>query len=165
MMIKQLIIGACFLWQFAVHAQTDSITPARINYTFFSDKTLLFTANEQKLYPELKDGKMVVFQYSKQHAENPSISDDELYESVQFEVNPTWNNFIFRKKLPLCKPIYNLSCFCIGRGYYQPVSGYIKGKKLPNGNYFIEADLLIKYESGNTKKITFKGEFTSANAG
>lgn len=163
--MKQLIIFTCLLWQFSVQAQTDSITPARISYEFFGNKTLNISLNEKKIYPEMKDGKMVVFQYSKQHAENPEISDDELYESVQFEVDPTWNNFIFRKKLDLCKPVYNFSCFCIGRGYYKPVSGYIKGKKLPNGNYLIEGDLTIKYETGTTKKVTFKGEFKPVHAG
>jgi hypothetical protein len=163
--MKQLIFLTCLLLQLATQAQTDSITPARLGYDFFTNKTITFIENDKKLYPEIKDGKMVVFQYSKQHAENPEISDDELYESVQFEVDPTWNNFIFKKKLDLCKPVYNFSCFCIGRGYYKPVSGYIKGKKLPNGNYFIEGNLTIKYETGTTKKVTFKGEFKAPNAG
>jgi hypothetical protein len=163
--MKATIFSYFILLSLGAFAQQDTLVPARLTYEFFSNKTIDVVKQENAIYPELKDGNMVVFQYSKQHAQNPAVSDDEIYESVQFEVNATWNSFIFKRKLKMSKAIYNLGCFCIGRGYQEPFSGYIKGKKLPDGTYAIDADLTIKYETGVTKQIKFSGIFKPAHAG
>jgi hypothetical protein len=155
-----------FIGSFAM-AQGDKMNPEKISYTFTAGKTIQLLGNEKErsLYPEVKQGNMVVFNYTKRSAENPDITDDEQTESVLFEVAPSWNSFVFRKKLPMSKATYNLGCFCVERGYFNITGGYIKGKKLVNGNYLIEADATITFSTGVVKSIKFKGEFTPANAG
>jgi hypothetical protein len=82
-----------------------------------------------------------------------------------FEVDSSWNKFVFKKKIAMSKATYQLGCFCIGRGYHIIDGGFIKGRKLTNGNYLIEADVFIKYDNGVKKKIKFKGEFKAVNEG
>lgn len=148
-------------------AQGDKMNPEKITNVFFKNKTinLVGAQSDRSLYPDMKAGNMVVFHYTKKHAENPDMSDDEMSESVMFEVDASWNNFIFMKKLPMSKATYNLGCFCVERGYFNITGGYIKGKKLANGNYYIEADATITYNNGNKKAIKFKGEFSPADEG
>ncbi len=163
--MKNLLLTISLFATTLVFAQNDSINPERITYEFFSGKSIDIKKNEGSIYPEMISGDKIVFQYSKQHAERPAISDDEMYESLLFEVDSTWKKFTFKKKMALSKATYQLGCFCIGRGYHIIDGGYIKGRKLTNGNYLIEADVFIKYETGVKKKIKFKGEFKAVNAG
>lgn len=163
--MKNLFLLISLLTGTLVFAQNDSINPERVSYEFFSGKSIDIKKNEGSIYPEMISGDKIVFQYSKQHTERPAISDDEMYESVLFEVDSTWKKFTFKKKMALSKATYQLGCFCIGRGYHIIDGGYIKGRKLTNGNYLIEADVFIKYDTGVKKKIKFKGEFKAVNAG
>jgi hypothetical protein len=163
--MKNLFLLISLLTGTLVFAQNDSINPERVSYEFFSGKSIDIKKNEGSIYPEMISGDKIVFQYSKQHAERPAISDDEMFESVLFEVDSTWKKFTFKKKMALSKATYQLGCFCIGRGYHIIDGGYIKGRKLTNGNYLIEADVFIKYDTGVKKKIKFKGEFIAVNAG
>lgn len=163
--MKNLFLLISLLTGTLVFAQNDSINPERVSYEFFSGKSIDIKKNEGSIYPEMISGDKIVFQYSKQHAERPAISDDEMFESVLFEVDSTWKRFTFKKKMALSKATYQLGCFCIGRGYHIIDGGYIKGRKLTNGNYLIEADVFIKYDTGVKKKIKFKGEFKAVNAG
>jgi hypothetical protein len=163
--MKNLFLLISLLIGTFVFAQNDSINPERVSYEFFSGKSIDIKKNEGSIYPEMISGDKIVFQYSIQHAERPAISDDEMFESVLFEVDSNWKKFTFKKKMALSKATYQLGCFCIGRGYHVIDGGYIKGKKLTNGNYLIEADVFIKYDTGVKKKIKFKGEFKSVNAG
>jgi hypothetical protein len=163
--MRNLFLLISLLTGTLIFAQNDSINPERVSYEFFSGKSIDIKKNEGSIYPEMISGDKIVFQYSKQHAERAAISDDEMYESVLFEVDSTWKKFIFKKKMALSKATYQLGCFCIGRGYHVIDGGYIKGRKLTNGNYLIEADVFIKYDTGVKKKIKFKGEFKAVNAG
>ncbi|MBP9185833.1 MAG: hypothetical protein KBE91_02000 [Bacteroidia bacterium] len=163
--MKNLFLIFTLFFGTVLFAQQDSINPERVTYEFYKAKTIIHINNEGSVYPEIKDGNMVVFQYNKHHAENPMISDDELHESLMFEVDSTWRNFVFKKKMALSKATYQLGCFCIGRGYHIIDGGTIRGKKLANGNYYITADVYIKFETGVKKKIKFKGEFKPVNAG
>ena len=162
--MRNIILIITLFISTALFAQRDSINPETVKYEFFTAKNINLLNNEGSIYPEVKDGNMVVFQYSKRHAENPMISDDEMYESLVFEVDSTWRNFVFKKKMALSKATYQLGCFCIGRGYHIIDGGTIRGKKLANGNYYITADVYIKFETGVKKKIKFKGEFKPIDA-
>ncbi len=163
--MKNLLLIVSLLTGTFVFAQNDSINPERITYEYFSAKSINIKNNEGSIYPEMVSGNKIVFQYSKQHAERPAISDDEMYESILFEVDSSWNKFVFKKKIAMSKATYQLGCFCIGRGYHIIDGGFIKGRKLTNGNYLIEADVFIKYDNGVKKKIKFKGEFKAVNEG
>lgn len=165
--MKKLLFVLICLVSVDLPAQEDKLNPEKSTFVFFRDKTILLsgTQAERSLYPEMKEGSKVVFHYTKQHAEDPAMSDDEMTESVMFEVDASWNSFIFIKKLPMSKATYHLGCFCAERGYFNITGGYIKGKKLANGNYLIEADASITFNNGVKKAIRFKGEFSPANAG
>lgn len=159
------IVALVCSFRLAAQEEQDTLTPEQITYEYFTGQTIELKNNEGRVYPEMKAGNKLVFQYSKRSAENPRISDDEMYESVVFEVDSSWKKFTFKKKLSLSKATYNLGCFCIGRGYYQVNSGTIKGRKLDNGNFYVEADLTIVYSGGNKRRIKFKGEFKAVHAG
>jgi len=154
------VVLCLFLWQ--ASALQENLNPEKIERLVFSSKTIELLDNEGNLVPQMKPGNMVVLQYSKQHAEDPNMSDDELHESVLFEVNPAWNSFVYRKKIALSKATYQLGCFCAERGYYRITGGFIRGKKLANGKYYIQADVSFTFKNGVTKKIKFSGEFKPA---
>lgn len=155
------------VWSLLAGAQGERMNPEKISYTFTKNKRIEWKGSEadRSFYPEVQDGNMVVFTYTKQSAENPDMTDDEKSESIMFEVNPSWNSFIFIKKLPMSKATYNLGCFCAERGYFKISGGYIRGRKLANGHYFVEADAEITFSNGVKKSVKFKGEFTPADAG
>ena len=163
--MKKLLVMFGTLLSLSALAQTDKLNPEKITREFFLQKTIELKGNEGTVFPEMKAGDKVVFQYSKQSAENPMVSDDEMFESVLFEANAEWNSFEFRKKMVLSKATYQLGCFCVERGYFEIKSGYIKGKKLRNGNYFIEANVAFTFKNGQSKSIKFKGEFKVVHAG
>lgn len=148
----------------AITAMAQKINPEKKAFSFATNKTIMFDTTSGNLFPEIKDGNMLVFTYDRQAAEDPQMSDDEFHESIIFEVNPTWRNFTFKTKLPISKATYNMGCFCAERGYYAPHTGTIKGRKLADGCYWIEADLHIKYPAGSIKRVTFKGKFCKTNA-
>lgn len=159
------IVALVCSFRLAAQEEQDTLTPEQVTYEYFTGQTIELKDNEGRVYPEMKAGDKLVFQYSKRSAENPRISDDEMYESVVFEVDSSWKSFTFRKKIAQSKATYNLGCFCIGRGYYKVNRGTIKGRKLSNGNFYVEADLTVTYSSGNKRRIQFKGEFKAAHAG
>lgn len=165
--MKYILSIVIVLASLNLFAQNEETNPEKITYVFFKNKTINLVGNQadRSLYPDMKEGKKVVFHYTKRHAESPAMSDDEVSESVLFEVDATWNSFVFMKKLPMSKATYNLSCFCVERGYFDITGGYIKGKKLANGNYQIEADATITFNNGTKKTVQFKGEFSPADEG
>jgi hypothetical protein len=163
--MKKLLVTFCTILSLSAFAQTDTLTLEKITREFFPHQTIELKTNEGRVVPEMKAGDKVVFQYSKQSAENPMVSDDEMFESVLFEANAEWNSFEYRKKMALSKATYQLGCFCVERGYFEIKKGYIKGKKLRNGNYFIEANVTFTFKNGQSKSIKFKGEFKAVHAG
>jgi hypothetical protein len=163
--MKKLFVTFCTILSLNAFAQTDTLTPEKITREFFLHQTIELKTNEGRVVPEMKAGDKVVFQYSKQSSENPMVSDDEMFESVLFEANAEWNSFEYRKKMALSKATYQLGCFCVERGYFEIKKGYIKGKKLRNGTYLIEANVTFTFKNGQSKSIKFKGEFKAVHAG
>jgi hypothetical protein len=163
-MMKQLVVSFLLLMGVQAIAQTEQVNPEVLTYTFYKNKTIHVNGNQQErtLNAEMDSGNKVVFQFVKKHAENPLITDDEMVETLTFEVDASWRSFIFIKKLPMSKATYKLGCFCVERGYFNVTGGYIRGRKLANGNYYIEADAVYTFNNGVQKNLTFKGEFTPA---
>ena len=82
----------------AITAMAQKINPEKKAFSFATNKTIMFDTTSGNLFPEIKDGNMLVFTYDRQAAEDPQMSDDEFHESIIFEVNPTWRNFTFKTK-------------------------------------------------------------------
>jgi len=159
--IVKLLFLTPFIWVDAT-AQ-DNINPASKTYQIAVNKKLNITNENDNRIIEVVDGSLAVFSYVFKHAETAEIADDELIETIRFEINPNWTNFIFRKKLQMANPVYTQQCYCTGRGHHIPKSGYIKGVKNKNGTYTIEGTLVIEFENKVQKSITFKGNFSVAN--
>ncbi len=158
--ILSLLVATNVVW-----AQTDKLNPEKKIMEFFPASSLVITNTNGTLYPEIKSGDKVVFQFTRQAAENPMVSDDEMTESLVFEADANWKTFEYRKKILLSKATYQLGCFCAERGYFTVTGGYIKGKKLANGNYSIEANVSVTFKNGTKKIFKFKGEFKAVHAG
>ena len=158
--IISIVFVASLAW-----AQTDKLNPEKKTMEFFPASSLVITNTNGTIYPEIKSGDKVVFQFTRQAAENPMVSDDEMTESLVFEADANWKTFEYRKKILLSKATYQLGCFCAERGYFTVTGGYIKGKKLANGNYLIDANVSITFKNGTKKSFKFKGTFNPVHAG
>ncbi len=160
-MKKWLSLSLVFMVTLYMDAHQLQTSPMKETFEWFGNKTINQINNEGQYYTELKEGDKVVLQYSKSYPQDDNIADDEMYESLLFEVDANWKNFVFRNKINLSKATYNLGCFCAERGYYQVQNGdgFIRGKKLSNGNYEIEASLTVTIKNNAKRKLKFKGIF------
>lgn len=163
-MKKSLYLFVATILNTIANAQTDLKNPERKMYEFFPSSKIEVIQNADNFYPEIKAGEKVVFKYTFHASENPMVTDDELSENVIFEVDASWNSFVFIKKLAMAKPMYQLGCFCAERGYYEITGGKIRGKKLKNGNYAIAGKVTMQFKNGVTKTIAFDGIFKSVHA-
>ncbi|MCG9881738.1 MAG: hypothetical protein MH472_14165 [Bacteroidia bacterium] len=87
-------------------------------------------------------GSKWVFKFSHQFAEYEMISDDEYFESFEFEMDPPkGNSFVIKQgDFEKHKVIYNRSCFCPDAGPRALSKGTIKGKRIRKNTWLVEFD-------------------------
>jgi hypothetical protein len=122
-------------------------------------KRFVFQANTQitkRVYDSIyfdidySKGNKWVFKFSHQFAEYPMISDDEYFESYEFEIDPPKGNRFTIKDGDFEKHqvIYNRSCFCPDAGLRNLVDGTITGKRIRGNTWLVTFDGYIHPRPG-----------------
>lgn len=170
--MKHLFVLSLLCMQFLLaSAQKDSVAmnPAKRTYQVLKNQeiTIMETNEGRDIFPEMIKGKKLVFQYQYKAAENPMMTDDELFESIMFQVEPFTKSFTLKGDALLkSNATFNRSCFCRDRGYFLVTGGYIKGKKINSTTYAIEFNLTFKspeYRGGQVVQKRLKAHFRIAS--
>lgn len=88
----------------------------------------------------MTSGDNVVFHLNMINEGDEGVVDDDLYGSLIFELPKSQEIFsVINNDLKRIKVHFQRACFCTGVEFKEVTSGCIRGEKLMNGNWSIQA--------------------------
>ena len=142
-------------------------TPEKITKEVQTGKAYLLKDNNAGgYYGELRDSaNMLMFEYRHVSAQNDQIADDEVSEMIYFNVQPdrTGKFMLTGDDLKNAQGHFYRGCFCMNRGTHLIVSGKIRGAKMSKTTWYINADVMVNVQNGDSKELVnkkIKGYFT-----
>ncbi|MBL6449030.1 hypothetical protein JMN32_22150 [Fulvivirga sp. 29W222] len=148
-----LIVVATFA---TTYAQKESKMP---EVTITYDQKLAETNGEV----ELTKGKCIVFEIKKVQGGDPRV-DAQVTTSLVFDIAEDAKEFEINDNSWEKKQAYvRISeCRCMDRGYNPIISGTLKGKKLADNKWHIEADVVARgKDSGEDRIFKYTGVISS----
>ncbi len=93
-------------------------------------------------------GTQLVFKHQFEQNEKANISDDEFWDWIYFEIDPSLDKFSYvDAELSQINALYEYSCFCFGPFHFRIVRGSISGTK--NGDSWdVTVDVEIDRDEG-----------------
>lgn len=150
-----IILLSCF----TTFAQ-GKLNPAKKTRNWYTGQSLelMFQKDSSHFHPERKSGNNWVFEFTLQKAEYEDVSDDEMSETISFEVVPNRSGKFSLKNAELkqAKAYYMLGCFCMNRGYHLVDNGTISGVRMNASTWIITIDLWIDAQQQDGKPIRKK---------
>lgn len=156
-MIQKVLTGVLCILYIGLNAQTSRNNPEKITARWLTGQSLHLAyslPDSMGFAAERKPGKNWFFEFSHQSEENPEVSDDEMTETIGFEVVPnrTGRFELKNEQLTGAKAYYMLGCFCKERGYSRIEHGTIKGVRLSMNQWLINVDVQLKVGESERKK-------------
>jgi hypothetical protein len=164
--MKNIFSILFILLSFIAQAQEKPQQNPEIKRFVYQDNSSISKQIYDSIYFDIAydKGNKWVFKFSHQFAESPMVSDDEYFESYEFEIDPPKGNRFTIKEgdFEKHKVIYNRSCFCPDAGPRQLTDGTITGKRIRGNTWLVTFDGYIHPRPGKdfapyTKK--WKGFF------
>ncbi|MDZ4668693.1 MAG: hypothetical protein SGJ00_12540 [bacterium] len=141
--MKRFLSILLCLAAFATHAQEKpKVTPAMKRFVYQTSSSIYKEMHEAaagNFNVVYKDGDKWVFKFSFRGEDNEMMSDDEFFESFEFEIAPPKGNTFEIKEVDFAKSnvIYTRSCFCADAGPRVLYEGNITGKKVGRKKWLI----------------------------
>lgn len=140
------------LLSFIAQSQEKPKQNAEIKRFVYQDNSSISKQIYDSIYFDIgyDKGNKWVFKFSHQFAEYPMVSDDEYFESYEFEIDPPMGNRFTIKDgdFEKHKVIYNRSCFCPDAGPRQLVDGTITGKRIKGNTWLVTFDGFVHPRPG-----------------
>jgi|GEM_PF-6996235 len=100
-------------------------------YFFSQGSQIELEENDGFATAKVNDGENVVFTYSLQREEDPSVTDSSYRESIIFEIPENLDTFLYTDRELLDQNTYfDRSCFCPSEGSIPVEKGTISGTKI-----------------------------------
>jgi hypothetical protein len=164
--MNKILVLFHLLWSVQLFAQGTQ-TPEIIQKQVKPGKAFLLKDNNAGgVYGELRDSSgILLFEYTYTASQNNQISDDELTENICFNIKPdrTGKFLLSGNDLVTAQGYYYRGCFCLNRGTHPMVSGTIRGVKMSRTTWYINANVVVKIQNGDSEQLVpkkVKGYFT-----
>ncbi|MFZ5999037.1 MAG: hypothetical protein ACOYW3_00880 [Bacteroidota bacterium] len=122
----------------------------RCEYVFKKDMGI--NVNQGQLQITQKSGTLL-FRFSSIFIDDPKIADDEITESLLFEVSSTATSFMYHD-LTTQNVYYTRSCFCGGDNQVKVTQGYLHGTKIAD-QWQVTGEVIVT-ANGQTKTFQFE---------
>lgn len=145
------------------------IAPTNAQVTPKSESPVVTISHNKKLIKsddgnvDFEDGNCIVFEIKTTNGGDPRI-DAQITTTLIFDIPENLDQFEFNDSDLKERQAYILisECRCMDRGYNPIVSGVLKGKKMEDGKWQIEADLIAKgIDSGEDRLFKYNGLISS----
>jgi len=113
-----------------------------ITYEVFNNATLEITELEYDTIVNIVPGNNRVFSYWFRDEGGLRVIDDELYETIVFEIDPELTEFSFSDQdFHQINAYFGRTCYCGNYGYYVIDNGTIKGGQLNERQWLVAIEV------------------------
>lgn len=157
--MNRLLILIFTLLSLEVFAQGKQ-TPEKIIKEVKTGKAYILKDNNAGgYYGEERDSAGILsFEYHYIGAQNDQVADDELSEIVYFNIKPdkTGKFLLSGNDLKQAQAHFYRGCFCMNRGTHLIESGTIRGVKMSKTTWYINANVMVKMQNGDSHEMVNK---------
>ena len=143
-----------------IGCSSDNDTNFNESFSIVENAQIIERDTNENPFPFARDnGDNLVFVYQKEDPGEPNIIDDELFETLQFQIDPELDNFSFEnEEVEQTLAFYQESGTLIGK---QEVinRGVIEGIKIDS----LKWEVTIDVEFGDNQTINLKNTFEVIN--
>lgn len=124
--------------------------------TFQENSAIEIKNNQNFNEVSIIEGNKLVFEFKYVKDDEPFIADDELTETILFEIDDNSDSFeLIDNDLEDASVVFGRFCFCVDAGYHLISNGCINGQKLADDKWQINMSIVYKAEYDTiTKNIS-----------